>query len=149
MPIKGTSAGGLIAIAVIGLFLTVLTSGLLTTSQTVPTAGTVTAINVGVYNDLAFTQNCTSINWGTLSPGGQTTKTVYIKNTGTVPATLSMTTANWAPSDASAHLSLSWNRADYVLGVGASVPAVLTLTVSSNIDSITSFSFNIVITGTN
>jgi len=149
MPVRGISTGGLIAIAIAGLFLTVLTSGLITTSQTVPTAGTVTAINVGVYADLGCTQNCTSISWGTLSPGNQVTKTVYIKNTGTVPATLSMSTANWVPSNANTHLSLAWNRANYILAVGASVPATLTLTVSTNAAGINSFSFNIVITGTN
>jgi hypothetical protein len=149
MQIKGMSTGGLIAIAMAGLFLTVLTSGLITASKTVPTTGTVTAINVGVYSDLAFTQECTSINWGTISPGNQITRTVYIKNTGTVPATLTMTTASWVPSNANTYLTLNWNRQDYALGVGASVPAILTLTVSSNTAGITNFSFNIVITGTN
>ena len=149
MSLRGISAGGLIAVAITGLFLTVLTSGLITASQTVPTAGTVTAIHVGVYTDSACTQNCSSISWGALSPGNQTTKTVYIKNTGTMPITLSMTTASWVPSNANTYLTASWNRGNNVLSPGASVSAGLTLTVSSNAASITSFSFNIVITGTN
>jgi hypothetical protein len=41
-----------------------------------------------------------------------------------------------------------WNRAGYVLAVGASVQAVLSLTVSSSISGVTSFSFDITITGT-
>jgi hypothetical protein len=149
MKAKALSTSAIIAIAVTGLFLTLLTTGLLTSSQTVSSIGTVTALNVGVYSDSACTQNCTSIDWGTLAPGNSTTKTVYIKNTGSVPATLSMATTNWVPSNANTYLTLTWNRANYVLNAGTSVSATLTLTASSSAGAITTFSVSIVITGTN
>ena len=151
------STGKLIAIAITGLFLTVLTTGLITAApqifpnlgSTMANGGTVAvaAINVGVYNDQACTQNCTQLNWGTLSPGDETNKTVYVKNHGNVPATLNMTTADWTPANAESYLNLTWNRADHKLEAGASTPAVLILKVSPDVTNITSFSFHIYISG--
>jgi hypothetical protein len=148
MNLPKLSIGAIIAIAVTGLFLTMLTAGALVSSQTVPSGGTITAVNVGVYSNSQCTTNCTSIDWGMLSPGGSTTRTIYIKNTGTVPVTLSMATANWSPSNANNYLTVTWNRANNVLAAGSSVSATLTLTASSSAGSITNFSFDIVITGT-
>jgi hypothetical protein len=124
-----------------------MTAGVLVSSQTLQSGGTVTAINVGVYSDSACTQNYSNINWGTLAPGASNTSTIYIKNTGTIPVTLSMATANWVPSNASTCLTLTWNRANYVLAAGSSVSANLNLTASASA-YITTFSFDIVITGT-
>ena len=148
MAIRTVSMGAIIAIAVTGLFLTMLTAGVLTSSQSVSSGGTITAVNVGVYTDSACTQNCTSIDWGTLAPGASTTRTIYVKNTGTIPVTLSMTATSWVPSNANTYLTLTWNRESSVLAAGSSVSATLTLTASSSAGSITTFSFNIIITGT-
>ena len=148
MPSRGTSTGGLIAIATTALFLIVLTSGLLSTSQNVPATGTISSLNVGVYTDAACTMNCTSINWGTLSPGNRNTQTVYIKNSGLAPITLSMSNSTWVPSNANNYLTLTWNGAGYVLNPNQSVAAIITLAASANAGSITNFSFNIIITGT-
>ena len=114
-----------------------------------PSTGTISAVNVGVYSNSACTTNCTSISWGTISPGSSTTYTVYVKNTGNVPVTLSMTTSGWNPTSADGPIALSWNRESTTLTAGQSISATLTLTISSSISSsITNFSFNIVITGT-
>ena len=142
------SAGALIAIVATGLFLTLLTSGLLMSSQTVQSGGTVSSVNVGVYSDSGCTQNCTTLDWGAITPGNSVTRTVYVKNTGTLPLTLSMTTGNWVPSNANTYLTLTWNQGGAVLAAGNSVTAILTLTASSSAGNLTSFSFNIIITGT-
>ena len=147
MTMRRISTGGLIAIATAALFLTVLTSGLLTASQTVPSTGTVSTINVGVYTDASCTANCTSINWGTLAPGSTTTRTIYVRNAGSIPVTLSMATANWLPSNANNYMTLTWNRANYALAAGASVQATFTLTASASAGSISGFNFNIVVMG--
>lgn len=148
MAIRTISMGAIIAIAVTGIFLTVVSAGVLTSSQSVTSSGTITAVNVGVYTDIACTTSCSSIDWGTLLPGNSTTRIVYVKNTGTVPVTLSVSTANWTPSNANTYLTLTWDRVNYVLAPSTSVQATLTLTASSSAGSITSFNFNIVITGT-
>ncbi len=142
------SNGALIAIAAIGILATILTAGLLTSNQTKNSSVITSDLNVGVYIDNACTTNCTRIDWGELAPNNSTTVTVWIRNSGTVPTTLSMTTDSWDPPDANAYLSLSWNREGYSLPVGSSASADFTLVVSENPGDLRTFSFNIVVTGT-
>jgi hypothetical protein len=149
MAIRKASAGAIVALVAAGVFLTLVTAGLISSSQTVPSTGTVSAVNVGVYSDSQCTQNLTSISWGNIAPGGTATYTIYVKNSGTVQMTLNMTTNSWNPASANGPITLIWNKEATVLSAGSSTSATLTLTVSSSISSsITTFSFNIVITGT-
>ncbi|MCW4047988.1 MAG: hypothetical protein NWE99_10610 [Candidatus Bathyarchaeota archaeon] len=149
MGIPKISTGALVALVTTGILLTLVTSGAILSTQQIPSSGTITAVNVGVYTDSACTTNCTSISWGTIAPGNTTTRTVYVKNTGNVPVTLSMATSGWNPTAANGPITLSWNCTGTVLNAGQVAAATLTLSVSSSISSsITSFSFNIAITGT-
>ena len=151
MAMQKLSMGAILAIAVTGMFLTLLASGILMAYQSVPASGTLAAVNVGVYSDSGCTNNLTSIDWSFLRPGDAPTRIIYIKNNGTIPVKLNMTTANWSPSYAygPSAITLTWDRENYVLNATLSVRAVLTLSVSSSISAnVTDFSFNIVITGT-
>lgn len=117
--------------------------------QAVPSQGTVAAVNVGVYENSECTQNCTSINWGTIIPGSQINKTVYVKNIGNVPMTITMTTESWLPTNASSLVTLTWNRQDTTLNFNQSIGATLTLAAAASAEAnLTDFSFNIIITGT-
>ena len=138
----------IVALVTVGVGLAVATAAILSAFQTVPLSGTISAINVGVYSDSACTQNCISLNAGNLSPGGAFTQTVYIKNTGNVQETLSMTVNNWNPANAASYLTLTWNRQNTVLGAGQSIQATLTLTAASNTGTLTSFSCSVTFTGT-
>ena len=60
-----------------------------------------------------------------------------------------MTTLNWSPANANGPITLTWNQEGTKLQPGASVPAILTLSVSSSIIDITSFSIQINVIGTN
>jgi hypothetical protein len=140
------STAAIIALATTGIFLTLVTAGIIST-QSIPSDGTITTVNVGVYSNIQCSHNCTSISWGSLYPGNSTTRTVYVKNTGTVPITLSMTPVNWDPTDASTHLTLTWNQQGTVLGVGDSVTATLTLTAAGDTGDLQVFNVNIVISG--
>lgn len=146
MPMQKISTGVIIALAATGIFLSLVTAGLIAT-QTVTSNGTVTAVNVGVYSDSQCTQNLTAISWGSIYPGNSTTKTIYVKNTGTLPVTLTMTNGSWVPTTANTVLTLTWNRQNTVLNAGQSISATLTLTAASSTGSLTDFSFNIIITG--
>ena len=106
MAIPKLSTGAIIALAATSVFLTLVTAGIIAT-QTISSDGTVTTIDVDVYSDSACSQNCTSISWGTLHPGDSINRTVYVKNTGTRPITLSMTTENWTPTNANNYLTLT------------------------------------------
>ena len=137
----------LAAIAIAGL-LTIAASGVLVSSQTIPNSGVITSANIGLYSDSSGTQSISSISWGTVTPGNIITRTLYVKNTGNIPLTLSMTKTNWIPTSANGPITLLWDRDSTLLNVNQVVAATLTLSVSSSTNGITTFSFNIIITGT-
>jgi hypothetical protein len=116
-------------------------------SFSIPTSGSVFAVNVGVYSDSACTVNLTSISWGAVSPGESVDRTVYVKNTGNAPITLSMATSGWSPSVANGPISISWNREGTALNPGQSTAATITLSTSAGISGITDFNVNIIVTG--
>ena len=137
-----------IALVITALALTITTTALLSASQNVPLSGTINAVNLGVYSDSECTQTVTALTVGTLNPGGTATQNVYIKNTGNVAETLTMSTNNWTPTGADSSLTLTWNRGNAVLAAGASIQATLTLTAAANTGSLTSFSCDVTLTGT-
>ncbi len=116
------------------------------TNETISNVGSVKAVGVGIYWDSACTNAVSSINWGMLSPGSSKNETIYIRNEGNTTVTLTMTTSNWNPSNASDYIALNWNYNGQPIEVGVVIQATLTLSVSSSIDGITSFSFDITIT---
>ena len=138
----------IVIIAITGLLVTMTTLGALSDSQMFSLNGTVSTVNVEAYTDSACTIPCTALNVGNVAPGSTVTQTVYIKNSGTIPVTLTMAASGWSPTTASSYLTLSWNRGNYVLNAGLSVQAVLTLTVASSTGSLTAFSCSVTITGT-
>lgn len=119
-----------------------------TSSRTIEIRGAMKAIGVEVYWDSGCTDSVTAINWSILEPDISLTKTVYVKNTGNAPLTLSMICSDWVPPEAETHIVLSWNKGDVVVEPGAVVLAVLTLAVSAAIYGITDFSSTITIEGT-
>lgn len=140
------SLGALLVIVSVGVIASALS--VLMASYTFTNTATVKAVGVSVY----WYSNCTSpvsiIDWGTIAPGELATKTIYIRNNGTVAVTLSMTTEQWFPSTAQNYITLDWNCSDQLVNSGSVVCAVLALNVSSSVSGITSFTFDIVITGT-
>ena len=147
---KGLSTPVFLAITTIVLMVSVSTLGLLTISQTIPSSGTVTIIsspNIAVFSNSQCTQTLSSVDWGSITPGESVSKTIYIKNTGDVPLTLTMSPEDWSPSAASNSMDLTWNKQSSTLAVGQTTSAVLTLSVDSDITGITTFSVNIVIVG--
>jgi hypothetical protein len=143
-----THSIAIIALTITALALTLTTAALLSASQNVPLSGTINAVNLGVYTDSACTQPATALNVGTLNPGTTATQTIYIKNTGNIPETLTMTTNNWTPTGADSSLTLTWNRQNTVLAAGTSIQATLTLTAAANTGTLTTFSCDITLTGT-
>lgn len=159
-----------------GIALTALTTALLTSSLTIPTNGTVTptptptatptpsptpsptptptptdTASIGVYADSGLTQKYTtssSITWSAVMPGQNTTKTVYIKNDGTVAVTLHVATSNISPAGAVGKLTVTMDKEGQTLAVGATTTAVLTLSVNSTISGVTSYNLDVTIQGT-
>ncbi len=149
MALRKLGSGTLIAIGITTMLLIVTTAGLLTTTQTLPSTGSITpisAVGVAIYSDAALTSPLSSISWGSLNPGSQTTATIYIKNTGNIPETLSMNPTSWNPSNANTYLTCTWNPTSTTIAAGASTQATITLAAASGAIA-ASFSFNVVITG--
>lgn len=146
MAMQKITMGTILTIAIVGMVVTAV--GALVATRTISNIGSVKAIGVGVYWDSSYTNAVSSINWGELQPGVAKNVTIYVKNEGSVKMKLSMTASNWSPTQASSYMTLSWNRENYVLNPGSVVSAVLTLSVSSSISGITSFSFDVIISGT-
>lgn len=116
------------------------------TNRTIANSGSVSGVGVGVYWDQAATNPVSSINWGILDPGSNVNKTVYIKNEGNTAATLSLTTSNWSPANASNYMTLTWDYGGQSLNANQIIQVKLTLTVSASVTGITNFSFDITIT---
>jgi hypothetical protein len=145
MAMRNATIGAVVAVAVMGLIVSAL--GALVATRTISNSGSINAVGVGVYADSNCTTVLSTINWGGLNPGNVKNYTMYVENTGTVPVTLNMTVGSWSPTSASSYITLTWNQEQYVLPAGQVVTAVLTLSVSSSISGVTSFSFTITITG--
>jgi hypothetical protein len=147
---KQKIAIALSVLALIAIALTTTTYGALSTTKNVNSSGSITtSANLGVYSDSACTVPLTSIDWGTVAPGGTTTKTVYIKNIGTgVSLALSMAASSWSPSAAGQSITLAWDKPATTLAPNQSTAATFTLSVSSGITGVTSFDVQISITGT-
>lgn len=158
----------LVTLTIIAITLTVVTAAVLSAQQNIPSTGSIqnsvspqtssasgsqqqnsvtTTLNLAIYTDAAATINCTNINWGVLNPGDTATKTIFIKNTGTAQTTLSLAASSWSPASASAVLTLTWNKEGATLAAGQIVPATLTLQVAQDTGDLSSFSLNIVVSG--
>jgi len=135
-----------VLILVLAISLSTTVYGLSSHTTKIAGKGTMKAVGVEVYWDNACTSPITSIDWGSsIEPGSKITNVIYMKNTGNVPVTLSLSTNNWSPSSASSKIKLNWDYADQSVNAGQIVKVTLTLSVSSSI-SITSFKFDIAIT---
>jgi len=131
-----------LAISIAGIALS-----LVQTSKSFSSVGAIKGVGVGIYWDSACTNKTSSINWGTLDPGSSKLVTMYVRNEGNTPITLSKTETNWTPSNAANYITSTWNYANQTLGTNAVLQISLKLAISSAISGITSFTFDTTITG--
>jgi hypothetical protein len=104
-------------------------------------------VGVDVYQDSALTVPVVSIDWGMLEPGENKNYSCYIVNRSNVPIVLSLATENWQPTNASQFITLTWNYDGEHISIGGFAPVTLTLYIDPATMGITSFSFDITITG--
>lgn len=116
-------------------------------SYPISSMATIKTLGVTVWQDVNLTIPLTLVDWGLIEPNQTKTLTCWVRNEGNSPLTLSLWTENWQPTNATNYISLSWNLEGEVVEVGEALEANLTLTVSPSIENITSFSFDIVISG--
>jgi len=122
--------------------------GLLANAISLTAVGSVKTLGVGAYWDSACTNEASTIDWGTIQPGSTKNLIIYLKNEGNTPITLSFNTTSWSPPAASTYISLGWSYSGEQISPSAVVQVTLMLNVLGSISGITSFTFDIVITGT-
>lgn len=114
------------------------------TIKDLPADGAVdAAVGIETYWDSKCTKRGSSIDWGSLEPGAAKTVTLFIKNKGKNPVTLSYHVSNWQPSELANYLTLNWDYAGQSIAFKEVVPVTFTLHVSENAEPIETFSFDI------
>jgi hypothetical protein len=108
----------------------------------------INAVGVEAYSNSACTQPVTSLNVGYVNPDTVVNQTIYVKNSGTMPITLTMIANSWSPTATPSCLTLTWNRQNYILDAEDSVSATLMLSVASDKVGVTTFNCNVTIVGT-
>ena len=127
--------------------LILLAFALLMPTETITNVSAVYPNRVGVYWDSDCTDPVLEILWGNLTPGSSKSIIVYIHNEVEEPTYLIMSTTNWNPSNALEYMSISWDYGRQRMNSGEVLQITLTLSVSRYIEGISSFSFDILITG--
>lgn len=110
--------------------------------------GSVNVRTVGVeaYSDLNCTKPVLEINWEKFDPGQTKTIIIYLKSTSNTNTTLTLTTSNWSPQNASKYITLSWSYKNTTIQPQEVLEVQFTLHVAYSITGITDFSFDIIIT---
>ena len=104
-------------------------------------------IEIDVYSDSGCTQLVSNVDWGEILAGSTITRIVYVKNNGDYEVALGLSTENWSPVEAMADITLDWDYDGTYLEVDEVRQVIFSLSVDSGIGGISSFSFDIVITG--
>jgi len=104
-------------------------------------------VNLDIFLDEGCTIKAESIYWGEITPGGNSTAVVYIKNHSKIPVTLFCCLSDISPTVAAGYQVLEWDREGYCLEAHKTVKAVLTLSI---LDSVYfgSFTVDVMISGT-
>jgi len=113
----------------------------------VSNVGRIKTIGVGVYEESQCLNPLSSIDWGVLEPSETKTYSCFVRNEGSDPVVLSLTSEKWLPVNASSFIFLDWDYAGHMLEVNEVVGVLLSLSVSPDIAGITSFWFDILIAG--
>ena len=127
-----------------GVAITIIWVAVLSVSNNI----TINAVGVEAYYNSACTQPVTYLNVGYVNPGTVVNQTIYLKNSGTMPITLTMVADNWSPTATPSCLTLTWNRQDYILDAEDSVSTTLMLSAASDKVGVTTFNCNVTIIGT-
>ena len=120
---------------------------LLVNTNTITNVSAVEAKEVGVYWDSHCSETVSSIDWGPLTPGSVKNIVAYIRNEVEKPTYPKMSTTNWDPLKASDYITLRWDHSGQRMNPDEIIQIMLTLSVSSYIGGISSFRFDILITG--
>lgn len=111
--------------------------------------GRIVTIGVKVWQDETCTQPLTAIDWGEMYPSQSKLVTCWIQNVKTKTVTLEIFTDDYNPSHAQIYLSTSWTIPKNLTLLPQRVTeATIMLSVSPDIETVTDFSYVIIIKAT-
>ncbi len=146
-PSRKTQILAVVAVAAIAILVTVV--ALYTVMLQNPVNVTdLQTIGVEVYWDANHMNEVSTIDWGYIETGGSKDVTIYFLNSGNTDIRLSMNSTNWSPQTAAEHITLDWDYQSQTLEPNRLLKTTLTLNVEPNVDGITSFAFDIIISAT-
>ena len=108
--------------------------------------GIIRTVGLKAFIDPDLTVEAATIDWGHMSPGDNSSVTLYLKSTSTIPAELTFSTENWEPSAAQLFFTVTWNYNQQILDPSQVIPVIFTLRVSENVSGVTMFTFDLIIT---
>jgi hypothetical protein len=118
------------------------------TTNTITNVSGLMTEGVRVYRNSSCTVELKYIDWGTLTPGSARACVVYVRNEDQEPMYLILSTEDWEPLMASDRITLEWDYKEQRMNPwGDPLQITLTLSVSRYIKGISSFNFDIHITG--
>jgi len=146
---------GTIIILVLAIIVAIygVSTALNTFSVTVSGSGSVSMLDVMMYEDAEKTVLMENIYWNKINnnhpitPNSEISTIIYASNEGNTPISLAITTENWIPVNCTEFMSLDWNYNGQILPVNASMPITLTLKVNEDIQGIIDFKFDIIYIG--
>ena len=137
----GTAISILAGTAIIILLANFLFTGITTVTTAVSSQGK-------IVSSPELSVEPSTLDWGEVAPGETSQQSVTVTNKGYNPVTLTLSSGNYAPANASEFLTLSWNYSGETLHPGISLPLMMELNVSPIIEGVYNFTFIIVITAT-
>ena len=137
-------------------------SQITSSSQSSPVSGLTSNPELGVYRydpSKNPSQTLQMIDWtadGLLEPGqARNSPTIYFRNEGQMPGNLLFSTSNWVlkglqnnslSQEYQRYFTLTWNYDNSTINVTEIRPIIFTLSISSNIRDVATFSFDIIVT---
>lgn len=145
---KGNLVGILaIVVLVASLGFTLVGFGAINRSIILSSGGTVNLpVGVGFYWDSNCISPVSFVDWGEIQPGSTVNVTVFVRNEGGQDISLNITAENWYPTETAAYMIFSIDYTGQTINPNETVQITLSLTISSSIERITSFSFDITVT---
>jgi hypothetical protein len=130
--------------------LLIMTIWLFRQGMRVPNASAVeTDVSLGVYWDLGCTQRVDSVDWGTLTPGQVKNITLYIRNeASTAPVFVFESANNWDPIFAYKYIDFVFDSQNAKVQPAEVKKTIFSVAISWDVTNVESFSFNIVLKGT-
>ncbi len=108
--------------------------------------GSIRSVGCQIYGNAEQTTIISAIDWGSISPGDYSNVTIWVKNNGTAPITLALSSSNYSPIAAQQYLTLTWNYSNQTINANTVLPIELKLAASPQTKGFTDFSLDITIT---